>query len=212
MKTNDGNKPFVTKKLFDYEEDDRPDDEPDFDGEIRYTLGKFSNATNPLVMIAMNPSGANKQECDRTIKKFLSIRKSLNDDRNEKYYDGWCVFNLYPQRATYPEQVIIDQDVLKDNFEIVFTIIDNKGISEVLIAWGDVSSKFNECKKRFLEKLKEKNITLFSFKNLTKGKNPAHLLNRRTAPRHVEYKETNKIYFIIIEKDNQLTLDQVEIA
>ena len=57
----------------------------------RFGLGKLSK--NPLVAICMNPSAARDQTSDRTVNRVISASQKLG-------YDGWVVFNTYPERAT----------------------------------------------------------------------------------------------------------------
>jgi len=56
-----------------------------------YIIGK--QGLNPLIAICMNPSAARDDKSDRTINRIINISTKLN-------YDGWIVFNTYPERAT----------------------------------------------------------------------------------------------------------------
>ena len=59
----------------------------------RYSLGQ--EGSHPLVCIGVNPSTAVPGNLDPTVAGVARFAKA-------KGYDGWLMFNLYPQRATNP--------------------------------------------------------------------------------------------------------------
>ena len=82
----------VTKLVVHYPAGESPDlVEPTHYQPYRFGIGKVTR--RPLVAICMNPSAARDQSSDRTVNRVISASKKLG-------YDGWVVFNTYPERAT----------------------------------------------------------------------------------------------------------------
>ncbi|CAD5903232.1 DUF1643 domain-containing protein [Carnobacterium maltaromaticum] len=133
------------------------------------------NSDNHLVVVCMNPSQANDKITDATTNEIIRTMFIMG-------YKGFTLFNLYPERATKPNELTTySKDSVKRNIaEIENYLRDNPGIIEVWGAWGNLigNKHFKNGKKRFLELVLEKNIKLFYFGNLTKKKEPPHPLNR----------------------------------
>ena len=66
--------------------------------QYRFAIGK--KGTSPLVAICMNPSAARDTESDLTINRIIGVSRSLG-------FDGWMVFNTYPERATNAKNSIV---------------------------------------------------------------------------------------------------------
>ena len=62
----------------------------------RYVLGE--KGENPLIVIGVNPSTATPGILDNTLRNVKAWSKRLG-------YDGWMMLNLYPQRATNPDDL-----------------------------------------------------------------------------------------------------------
>ena len=69
---------------------------PPLYSEYRYVLGTKGN--NPLIVIGVNPSTAAPDSLDPTLKSAERI--SLHNG-----YDSFWMMNVYPQRATDPNDV-----------------------------------------------------------------------------------------------------------
>lgn len=69
---------------------------PDFYTEYRYILGSLGK--NPLIAIGVNPSTAEPDNLDNTLKSVQRIA-AFNG------YDSFIMFNVYAQRATAPEDM-----------------------------------------------------------------------------------------------------------
>ena len=69
---------------------------PDFYSEYRYILG--TRGVKPLVCIGINPSTAEPDNLDNTLKSVERIAL-----RNG--YDSFIMFNVYAQRATSPKDM-----------------------------------------------------------------------------------------------------------
>jgi hypothetical protein len=141
-------------------------------GEYRYILGK--EGKNPLVAICMNPSAANLNHSDRTVNKIIKASEELS-------YDGWIVFNVYPERATKPNDLgDFNEELSNKNINKIIEYIEENKIKEVWGAWGVCSKEpLVKGKKGLLKELKERKIKIFTFAKLTKSGDPVHLLCRR---------------------------------
>ena len=163
----------VTKSIVNYK-GVKPDlCKPEGDSkEYRYLLGK--KGKNPLVAICMNPSAANLDYSDKTVNRIIKASEVLN-------YDGWIVFNVYPERATKASDLgEINKKLLDENIKCIIDYIEKNKTTEVCGAWGQLKRKpLLEGKKELLKKLKEKKIKIFTFTKLTKSGDPVHPLCRR---------------------------------
>ena len=74
---------------------------PDFYTEYRYVLG--TKGQNPLICIGVNPSTAQPDRLDNTLKSVERI--ALGNG-----YDSFIMFNVYPQRATRPQDMAKERD------------------------------------------------------------------------------------------------------
>ena len=69
---------------------------PDFYTDYRYILGTVGN--NPLITIGINPSTAEPEKMDNTMKSVEKIAMGNG-------FDSFIMFNVYAQRATDPNQM-----------------------------------------------------------------------------------------------------------
>ena len=70
--------------------------ENDQNNSIRYILG--TKGVNPLLCFGINPSTAKPDELDNTL-------KSVERLANYNSFDSWIMMNIYPQRATKPDEM-----------------------------------------------------------------------------------------------------------
>lgn len=135
----------------------------------RFGLGKLSK--NPLVAICMNPSAARDQTSDRTVNRVIAASQKLD-------YDGWVVFNTYPERATDAVNMDeFDAGLSQENVEVIRDFLVENGITEVWGAWGDLKYEaLKQGRDAILEVLAEKDIKVFHFAPPTKVGNPRHPL------------------------------------
>lgn len=120
------------------------------DNKYRYVLGEKGD--NPLVCIGVNPSTAEPEKLDPTLRNVKAWSKRLG-------YDGWIMVNLYPQRATNPNDLhdkkdlaikCANQDAIEKHFD------SRKSPMTVWAAWGTLIEKrayLKECLKYFAEYL-----------------------------------------------------------
>lgn len=114
--------------------------EINYDNSYRYALGYCDK--KPLLCIGVNPSTATPDKLDPTIRSVARIAH-IND------YDGWIMINLYPQRATNPNNmdIVINESACKQNLSIIKSIISKYEISEIWAAWGTLITKRPYLKK-----------------------------------------------------------------
>jgi hypothetical protein len=133
----------------------------------RYAIGKKTG--NMLVTICMNPSAANDEMSDKTVNRIINASIELG-------YDGWMVFNTYPERAT--DSANLDEynkELSEKNLAVIReNIIENK-IKEVWGAWGNLNQKaLKEGKNDILALFKELDVKIFHFDEPTKRGEPRH--------------------------------------
>lgn len=160
----------VTKRVFNYPLNMEPNMVvPQNYGPNRYCLGKIG--CKNLAIIGMNPSSASKDYADATIAKILKVAL-------EKDYDGWFMFNIYPERATNQKDLddFSARKCLKNinNFD---KIIKENNITEVWCAWGNLNHKsLVKSKEKWIEYFEQSDIKLFHFNEISKQRNPKHPL------------------------------------
>lgn len=98
---------------------------------LRYILGEKSE--NMVACIGINPSTAQPNVLDNTLKSVKRIAQFNG-------FDGWVMYNLYPQRATDPNELHseIDEGVHLKNIEVLRQSILDLGIDTVWLAYGDL--------------------------------------------------------------------------
>lgn len=121
---------------------------PDFYSEYRYILG--TRGKNPLICIGINPSTAQPDKLDNTLKSVERIALSNG-------FDSFIMFNVYAQRATNPDDMekecnaFLHRENMKA-FEYVLNLCG--GTPCVWAAWGAIIEKRDylpECVKDMIE-------------------------------------------------------------
>lgn len=159
---------------------------------IRYVLG--CTGKNNLIVIGINPSTATNEKNDPTISRVNSYLKKYN-------FDGFKMLNLYPLRATNPNDLPLDFDLdihTKNLMEIKCALENSNAI---LCAWGNLIFKRAYLKKCFADISKliiQSKIPTYCL-GKTKSGNPLHPLARITVPNKMEIFDINK-YTEIIER------------
>jgi hypothetical protein len=147
----------------------------DYSENERYSLG--IKGEKPLICIGINPSSASPNNYDNTMKKLVRIVKN-----NKKDYDSWIMLNIYPQRATDPNN--LDEDLNetfhKRNLEIIKRYANDN--SRILCSWGTliIDNERSYLKKCLIEIYnllnKKQNINYYHIDKLTKDGHPRHIL------------------------------------
>ena len=118
------------------------------DNEYRYALGEVQEKSNKILFcFGINPSTATPQKLDPTAKRIKKIA-------NEHGYDSWIILNLCAQRATDPDGMEKNKNLIlhKENLEIITTLLNKYcECSDILFAYGDLISKRPYLKKNLCE-------------------------------------------------------------
>ena len=112
----------------------------------RFILGE--SGANPIICFGINPSTANDIKYDPTI---LKIRKIASENN----CDGWIMLNLYPQRATNPNDMHIeaDNDLKIKNYKVIRSVFNTYPNALTLASWGNAIEKrkyLKDCLKEIL--------------------------------------------------------------
>ena len=104
---------------------------PNHYGEYRYILG--TRGKNPLICIGINPSTAAPDHLDNTLKSVERIALANG-------FDSFIMFNVYPQRATRPQDMERDCNAAlhAQNMEAFEYICGLSAHPTVWAAWGAV--------------------------------------------------------------------------
>jgi hypothetical protein len=137
--------------------------------DYRYGIGRAGQ--NPLVVICMNPSAARDTTSDRTVNRVIAASQKLG-------YDGWTVFNTYPERGTdAATMAAYDPELVAQNVAVIKDYLVTQGIKEVWGAWGDLKYPALQAgKQAILGMFDELGIAVFQFAPSTKSGNPRHPL------------------------------------
>ena len=104
----------------------------------RYALG--IEGKNPLIFLGVNPSTATPDNYDQTMKRaryFALENKFKIADK----FDSWIMFNIYPQRATNPNDLDKKRDnvIHEENIKIIKKLLPPH--STVIATWGNSIAK-----------------------------------------------------------------------
>ena len=110
---------------------------PDFYTEYRYILG--TRGDNPLICIGINPSTAEPDNLDNTLKSVARISAANG-------YESWIMFNVYAQRATDPDDMdrVFNKALHEENMKAFEYILSHtaEGVQpSVWAAWGTIIEK-----------------------------------------------------------------------
>lgn len=108
---------------------------PDFYSEYRYILG--TRGKRPLICIGINPSTAEPDNLDNTLKSAQRIALANG-------YDSFIMFNVYAQRATDPDHMEkeLNRHLHEENmkaFEYILSISEDT--PAIWAAWGTIIEK-----------------------------------------------------------------------
>ena len=107
---------------------------PDYYTDYRYVLG--TRGKNPLICIGINPSTAEPDNLDNTLKSVDRIAKSNG-------FDSFIMFNVYPQRATDPNDMHmeIDNNLHEENMKEFENLLSTIESPVLWAAWGTIIEK-----------------------------------------------------------------------
>ena len=110
---------------------------PDFYTEYRYLLG--TKGKNPLICIGINPSTAEPEHLDPTLKSVERIAAGNG-------FDSFLMFNVYAQRATRPDDMdsTLNRRLHRENmaaFAYILSQVEPGRQPAVWAAWGTIIEK-----------------------------------------------------------------------
>ena len=148
---------------------------PNFYSEYRYILG--TRGKKPLICIGINPSTAQPDALDNTLKSVERI--ALGNG-----YDSFLMFNVYAQRATDPDAMerSCNLQLHKENLEAFRYVLSLSEEPAVWAAWGSIVEKrayLSECLRDFVSAGQERNARWFCAGAITKKGHPHHPLYLR---------------------------------
>ena len=151
------------------------------DDKARFILGQ--SGANPIICFGINPSTANDMKDDPTILKIKKIA-SEND------CDGWIMLNLYPQRATNPNDMHTkaDNDLNIKNYKAIRSVFNIYPNALTLASWGNAIEKrkyLKDCLKEILAIAHDRKWVCRG--KLTVKGNPRHQLYYSIIPNYKIY-------------------------
>lgn len=108
---------------------------PDHYEDYRFVLG--TRGRKPLITVGINPSTATPFALDNTLKSVERI--ALNNG-----FDSFIMFNVYPQRATNPDDMHFeaDKNLHEQNIKAFADLLQSVGKNPIIwAAWGTIINK-----------------------------------------------------------------------
>ena len=148
---------------------------PPFYSEYRYILG--TRGKNPLICIGINPSTAEPDNLDNTLKSVERI--ALGNG-----FDSFIMFNVYAPRATNPDTMERNcNEVLhRENLEAFRYVLSISDKPAVWAAWGAIIEKrkyLSSCVRDMLAVGEEYGASWYCAGAITKKGHPHHPLYLR---------------------------------
>lgn len=145
--------------------------ENDENNHIRYILG--TKGIKPLLCFGINPSTAKPNELDNTLKSVE--RLALNNG-----FDSWIMMNVYPQRATDPDNMHknFNQEIHVRNLKFIENILATNNLT-IWAAWGTLIEKrpyLTDCLLDIYKLSKNYTCNWISIGKLSKKGHPHHPL------------------------------------
>ncbi len=147
----------------------------DVNNKYRFALGQKGQKT--LACFGINPSTAAPGKLDGTTQSVQRIAAHNG-------YDGWLMLNIYPQRATKPENIHRRKNnaAIQQNRQVIQDLVDQLNITAIWLAWGDLIDSrtyFQACWQDVYKDLSGKKLTWLSVGQPTKKGHPRHPLYKR---------------------------------
>ena len=147
---------------------------PPYYTEYRYILG--TRGENPLICIGINPSTAQPGDLDNTLKSVERI--ALGNG-----YDSFTMFNVYPQRATDPNDMdkVPDRALCDENLRWLRAVLAETEPT-MWAAWGTLIEKRDYLPGLMREMValtRERDIPWVTFGKRSKKGHPHHPLYLR---------------------------------
>jgi hypothetical protein len=144
------------------------------DNKARFLLGEKGDRT--LICIGINPSTAEPDKLDNTLRSMKRFSKDLR-------YDSWMMLNVYPQRATDPNKLHneINPKYHTENLKHIRSFL-RSGTFHIWAAWGRLITKrtyLSACLRDIVAIAMEHSIGWYTIGKTTKAGHPHHPLYLR---------------------------------
>lgn len=148
---------------------------PNFYSEYRYILG--TRGHHPLICIGINPSTAEPDNLDNTLKSVERI--ALGNG-----FDSFIMFNVYAQRATNPDAMekVYNPLLHRENLEAFRYVLSISQKPAIWAAWGAIIEKrkyLPECVRDMVALGQEYDAAWYCAGAITKKGHPHHPLYLR---------------------------------
>ena len=148
---------------------------PNFYSEYRYILG--TRGKNPLICIGINPSTAEPDNLDNTLKSVERIAHGNG-------FDSFIMFNVYAQRATDPDAMEKKCNLAlhRENLEAFRYVLSISDQPAVWAAWGAIIEKRDylaDCVRDMVQVGQEYGASWYCAGAITKKGHPHHPLYLR---------------------------------
>lgn len=136
----------------------------------RYLLG--ISGASPLFVVGLNPSKADDQKPDPTIRRVMGFAQ-----RNG--YDGFVMLNLYPQRTPYPDRLHRRQnrEIGSENLRQIERVLASFSQPHILACWG-VNIGLRPYLSHYLREIyhisRSRSVSWLQIGHLTKAGHPRH--------------------------------------
>ncbi len=159
---------------------------PNVYSEYRYILG--TRGKNPLICVGINPSTAEPDNLDNTLKSVERIALANG-------YDSFIMFNVYAQRATNPDDMdgALDERLHRENmaaFRYILGLYADGNRPAVWAAWGTIIEKRSylaDCVRDMIEAGREVDAEWLSAGKISKKGHPHHPLYLRKDEKTVPF-------------------------
>ena len=141
------------------------------DDKLRYVLG--TKGAKSLLCFGVNPSTANPNELDPTIQNVEFFAKANG-------YDSYIMLNLYPLRATNPNNMgkAFDEAAAQHNLEVIEKLV-SANCFDIWAAWGTLITKqkyLKDCLKKIVAITNKYDCRWFTIGEPSKNGHPHHPL------------------------------------
>ncbi len=152
---------------------------PNFYSEYRYILG--TRGENPLICIGINPSTAEPDNLDNTLKSVQRIAQGNG-------FDSFIMFNVYAQRATDPDAMerVCNPALHRENLKAFRYVLSISRKPAIWAAWGAVIEKrayLADCVRDMVRAGQEFGAGWYCAGAVTKKGHPHHPLYLRKEER-----------------------------
>ena len=120
------------------------------DHKYRYQLSRRWGNGDSLYFVMLNPSTANENVNDPTIRRCTGFAKTWN-------YDGIEVLNLFALVSSDPDKLLTESNSVGiDNDKYLITT--SKQAKKIIVAWGNFGLRFSQRVSEVLNIYKERDI------------------------------------------------------